>query len=74
MPHQPRNFTLELYHDQGQGRRMVKVHAGTFEENRDTLSPEMIETRPLVLTHNLQTPQGPAKKFAKEKGAGCWHY
>ena len=44
---QPRSFKsylVEVYHDHLDTFRSIRVHRGTFEQNRDNLNPSMIAT------------------------------
>ena len=61
-----RSYTVEIYAPPYDGRplgarpsRRMRVHCGTFEQNRDSLSPECILTREL---------QAPTKEDARERG------
>ena len=63
-----RHFVVECFCD-NDGKKAVRVHRGTFEEVRDTLSPQMYDNVVITLDHPMKTTRKEAMALAKRWGA-----
>jgi hypothetical protein len=70
----PRIYTLEIYAPCFPGKGIhARWHEGSFEENRESLSPSMIAVKEVALTHQMQTPRAALTRFARGHKVTSFH-